>query len=52
MCYPYGDFDERVISKIKKLDYKLGFTTEIGDAELTNENAFKLKRYDTNDFPQ
>jgi len=52
MCYPYGNFDERVISKIEKLDYKLGFTTEVGDAELMKGNAFKLKRYDTNDFPQ
>lgn len=52
MCYPYGDFDERVISKIKKLDYKIGLTTEVGDAKLKKDYAFKLERYDTNDFPQ
>ena len=52
MCYPYGNFDKRVISKIEKLDYKIGLTTEVGDAELTKKNAFKLKRYDTSDFPQ
>jgi len=52
ICYPYGNFDDRVISKIKKYDYKIGFTTEVGDANLTKEDAFKLKRYDTNDFPQ
>ena len=52
MSYPQGNYNERVISKIEKLDYKIGFTIEVGDAELTKNNAFKLKRYDTNDFPQ
>jgi len=52
MSYPQGNYNERVISKIKKLNYKIGFTIEVGDAELTKKNALKLKRYDTNDFPQ
>jgi len=52
MCYPYGSYDKRVIDKIKNLGYKIGLTTEVGDAELNSENAFTLKRFDTNDFPQ
>lgn len=52
MCYPYGDFDERVISKIKEFNFKIGLTSEVGEADLKQEYAFKLKRYDTNDFPQ
>jgi len=52
MCYPYGDYDQSVIKKIKEEGFKVGLTTEIGDADLSRENAFTLKRFDTNDFPQ
>jgi peptidoglycan/xylan/chitin deacetylase (PgdA/CDA1 family) len=52
MCYPYGDYNEKVIKKIKEKNYKIGLTAESGDAELSIRNAFKLKRYDTNDFLQ
>ena len=52
MCYPYGNYNSNVIEKISKYDFKAGLTTEVGDAILNHENAFKLKRYDTNDFPQ
>ena len=52
MCYPYGNFDLRVIEKIKEFNFQAGLTTEVGDAELDESNRFKLKRYDTNDFPQ
>ncbi len=52
MCYPYGNFDLRVIKKIRELDFQAGLTTVVGDAELNENNRFKLKRYDTNDFIQ
>lgn len=52
MCYPYGDYNNLVIQKLKTRGFKAGFTTEVGDAELTQENVFTLKRYDTNDFPK
>ena len=52
MCYPYGNFDLMVVEKIKKYNFQAGLTTEVGDAELNENNRFKLKRYDTNDFPQ
>ena len=52
MCYPYGNYNSNVIEKISEYNFKAGLTTEVGDAILNYENAFKLKRYDTNDFPQ
>ena len=50
ICYPYGSFDERVINIIKNQGYKAGLTTEVGNAILDKNEAFKLKRFDTNDF--
>ena len=50
--YPYGNYNSNVIEKISEYNFKAGLTTEVGDAILNHENAFKLKRYDTNDFPQ
>ena len=41
-----------IFKKISEYNFKAGITTEVGDAILNHENAFKLKRYDTNDFPQ
>ena len=52
MCYPYGHYNYKIIEKVSEYGFKAGFTTEVGDAILNHENAFKLKRYDTNDFPQ
>lgn len=52
MCYPYGNYNDIIIEKIKEKKFKVGLTTEIGDAILNKENAFTLKRFDTNDFPQ
>ena len=52
MCYPYGDHNQNVIEQIKKIGYKIGLTTVVGDAILDRENTHILKRYDTNDFPQ
>lgn len=52
MCYPFGSYNEIVIKHLKKWGFKAGLTIEVADAILTKENAFKLGRYDTNDFPQ
>jgi len=51
MNYPYGNYSNHVIEKIKHYGYKVGLTTEVGDAILDGSNSFILKRYDTNDFP-
>jgi peptidoglycan/xylan/chitin deacetylase (PgdA/CDA1 family) len=51
MCYPYGDYNESVINKIKNIGFTGGLTTKTGNAELNDKNLFTLNRYDTNDFP-
>ena len=50
-CYPYGDYNTSVITKVKEKKFSIGLTTDLGEAILTESNRFKLKRYDTNDFP-
>jgi len=52
MSYPYGNYNEYLIKKIKDAGFIAGLTTEVGEAYLNLENSFTLKRYDTNDFPQ
>lgn len=52
MCYPYGNNNTNLIKKLKIYGYKAGLTTDVGDSILDISNAFLLKRYDTNDFPQ
>lgn len=51
MCYPHGSYNELVIKKLQENNFQFGLTTEIGNAKLDNENRFKLKRFDCNDFP-
>jgi len=51
MCYPYGDYNEFVINKIKNIGFTGGLTTKTGNAELSGKNLFTLNRYDTNYFP-
>lgn len=50
MCYPYGNYNRTVIDKIRTKGFELGLTTKLGDAILTENNRFKLKRYDCEDF--
>jgi len=52
MCYPYGNYNQNLIKKLSILGYKAGLTTIVGDSILDVKNAFLLKRFDTNDFPQ
>ena len=52
MCYPYGAFDENLLSILKKHNFKAGLTTEVAKANLDYDNRFKLERFDTNDFPK
>ncbi len=52
MCYPYGAYDENVISIMKKHHYKAGLTTIVGDTKVSKDNSYSLQRLDTNDFPQ
>lgn len=50
MCYPHGSYNDLVMQKTAEYGFKFGLTTEIGEAILDNENRFKLKRFDCNDF--
>ena len=52
MCYPYGDYNQNVISHLIKSGFKAGLSTKVGDSTISNSNIFSLERYDTNDFPQ
>lgn len=52
MCYPYGSYDESIVSILSRKSCALGLTTNVGIADLTNENHLLLSRLDTNDLPK
>jgi peptidoglycan/xylan/chitin deacetylase (PgdA/CDA1 family) len=52
MCYPYGAYNDSIISLLERFDAALGITTEARVANLASDNPFILPRLDTNDFPQ
>lgn len=49
ICYPYGAYDEKLLSLLTKYNCSLGFTTIPERAVLTVDNKFKLARLDAND---
>ncbi len=51
MNYPYGDYDETVISCVKNRNCVLGLTTEVRAADLSADDRYRLPRLDCNDFP-
>jgi len=52
MCYPYGAYNDTTISILEKMGCALALTTIVGAADLSCQNKFELKRWDTNDFPK
>jgi peptidoglycan/xylan/chitin deacetylase (PgdA/CDA1 family) len=52
MCYPYGGWNDSLLSVLKSRNCTLGLTTEVATADLARHNPLTLPRYDTNDFPQ
>lgn len=55
ICYPYGDYNDETISLLKKHGCKMGFTTDVDVADISNnvnDSIFKLPRLDTNDLPK
>ena len=52
MCYPYGGYNDTTLSILEKMGCALALTTIVGAADLSCQNKFELKRWDTNDFPK
>lgn len=50
MNYPYGSYNDGVISYIREKGSILGLTTKEGRADLVNESLFELRRFDCNYF--
>lgn len=51
MNYPYGSYNDDVLSFIKKKGACVGLTTEVRVAEIGKDSALLLPRLDCNDFP-
>ena len=51
MNYPYGSYNQEVISYIRQQGACIGLTTDARVAELGKDSAFELPRLDCNDFP-
>lgn len=55
ICYPYGAHDDKTIQILKENGCKLGMTTIVDTADITNRESdilYKLPRLDTNDLPK
>ena len=52
MCYPYGAYNESLLSVLKSRNCIIGLTTEVGLARLGEHNPLILPRLDTNDLPK
>lgn len=52
MCYPYGAYNDETLTILKSKKCRIGFTTQVGVADLTTTDLLSLPRFDTNDFPQ
>ncbi len=51
MCYPYGEYDDSLLSLLKKNQCAVGVTVKVGIADLDKDDPLQLPRFDTNDFP-
>jgi peptidoglycan/xylan/chitin deacetylase (PgdA/CDA1 family) len=52
MSYPYGAYDDGLLSILKSTGCRIGLTTEVGIADLDRDNLLTLPRLDTNDLPK
>ena len=50
--YPYGAYNESLLSIVRKKGCKAGFTTEVQIADLDSNDPLTLPRLDTNDLPK
>lgn len=52
MCYPYGAYNDSLLSLLQKRNCLAGLTTNVGIADLKQDNPLTLPRLDTNDLPK
>ncbi len=52
MSYPYGAYDEGLLSILRSTGCRIGLTTKVGVADLDCDNLLTLPRLDTNDLPK
>jgi peptidoglycan/xylan/chitin deacetylase (PgdA/CDA1 family) len=50
--YPYGAYNDSLLSILRGRDCKAGFTTEVCIADLDRDDPLTLPRLDTNDLPK
>jgi peptidoglycan/xylan/chitin deacetylase (PgdA/CDA1 family) len=51
MSYPYGAYDECLLSILRSTGCRIGLTTRVGIADLDRDDLLTLPRLDTNDLP-
>lgn len=51
MCYPYGAYNDSLLSVLKSRGCKIGLTTRVGLAHLDYHCPLELPRINTNDLP-
>lgn len=52
MCYPYGAYNSSLLKILEDRGCVAGLTTEVGIADLLQDNPLTLPRLDTNDLPK
>lgn len=52
MCYPYGGYNESLLSVLRARNCTVGLTTRVGLADLGRDDPLTLPRLDTNDLPK
>lgn len=50
ICYPYGAYNQSLLTILKNRNCSIGLTTEVRVADLKNDNKLALPRLDTNDL--
>ena len=52
MCYPYGGYNDSLLSVLREKNCRIGLSVEVGIANLINDNLLTLPRLDTNSLPK
>ena len=52
MCYPYGAYNDSLLSILRSRNCVAGLTTEVGLADLKRHDPLTLPRINTNDLPK